>query len=736
MLTLLLSLASLVVADSTAPTFRASAVYVTGDTVWFQEDVRPGTVTPVAVVGYVRSTGRWFLARRSWRQIVPRHVAERRSGVLSDYVEPDASGERKQPLAYGFSIIDTTAQLDPRFVGQDDAVFHSTPRSALVAPWGAREELRVRITGAERRRLYLASGWTLEPRQVPPPFTTYLERWASGEGVLAFAFPAPEPPEVPRFPTEEELNRPPEYLGGFAVFDMRQRRLRPALHPQLLERRYTGLEVAGGALWVALRDDIEGGGVDDPRLARYDLATGRWTFLGSGHVPLAGEFRDMAGDGTRLFVVGADGVGVLDTRTSRWDVRYYADSSYQLPDGADTTITLLTARRRMSDRPSAGDGPDTNEVLRSIAAELAPRHRTAFIEVLRDRVPLDSLAELVIEMGLGPSYVCDDPCPFRNVWERAGDMLRRPEFVPFLREAMWRPATQGFAASVLGGLGDSVYASALRATLDSGTLVAAVAAADTLVGRGDPAGLRWLRSRLYDPAVVSQLDPVPGSSDRPMELVARTLVRHRDTASVPRLLELLWPPGVREVPAYPAWGPRWYVPRILIQLPDSGSRRRLALGMAERPVLWPLLLHWVAADSVPTDDPGVRAAASRAAVAAVSLSDSAWDALDGGILKLNREPRERALRSVLARPAKYEPRTLIPALVASLGRDTTYAYWKIQALVQVTANDAAPREPLGAADVRRSYDYWSAWWARHVASFTPVSEEAGKAAFKRWAERR
>lgn len=133
-------------------------------------------------------------------------------------------------------------------------------------------------------------------------------------------------------------------------------------------------------------------------------------------------------------------------------------------------------------------------------------------------------------------------------------------------------------------LGDARLVSALHATLDSGSTWAAVVAADTLLRRNDPAGIRWLRRQVEQADVPADVEH-DGSAfgEWPMRRIVYLLASHDDTASIPALVRLLVRPEHKLVEA----GER-EVLEAMMAFPSGEAHRRIAAAVAERPWLGPL----------------------------------------------------------------------------------------------------------------------------------------------------
>jgi hypothetical protein len=159
-------------------------------------------------------------------------------------------------------------------------------------------------------------------------------------------------------------------------------------------------------------------------------------------------------------------------------------------------------------------------------------------------------------------------------------LLQQRRFIPYLREAMWHAGTQEFASPVLRAIADSELRSALRSTLDSGTALAALSAADTLVARGDPLGLAWLRAQLVPASRVALAGPPGNGIDRPLILVVNRLAILQDTASVGAMIALLDDP----LPSLPR-DEHQLIVTALGQYTVPAVRQRVADAIAARPWL-------------------------------------------------------------------------------------------------------------------------------------------------------
>lgn len=112
--------------------------------------------------------------------------------------------------------------------------------------------------------------------------------------------------------------------------------------------------------------------------------------------------------------------------------------------------------------------------------------------------------------------------------------LARPEFEPFLREAMWTVLPQDFAIATIRQLGEARLVAALHATLDSGSAWAAAIAADSLLRRGDSTAIRWLRRQVERADAPIELEPEGGPlGGWPIRGIVYLLASHDDTASIP-----------------------------------------------------------------------------------------------------------------------------------------------------------------------------------------------------------
>src|SRR5205085_9475258 len=107
---------------------------------------------PVTVIGYVPASGRFITAtrpRRSFRD--PRGATA--GGALARYSDksPDTLA-----LAYGYALVDTLPQRDPRSL-RPGVPESSTPQRALIRDGRPIHALRIRVTGDARRQAFVAA---------------------------------------------------------------------------------------------------------------------------------------------------------------------------------------------------------------------------------------------------------------------------------------------------------------------------------------------------------------------------------------------------------------------------------------------------------------------------------------------------------------------------------------------------------------------------------------------------
>ncbi len=412
-------------------------------------------------------------------------------------------------------------------------------------------------------------------------------------------------------------------MSGILVFDSTARRLTPVVHSSLIGAEWRDMVLAGGRVFVVptWSSDEQSDDTTSVRLASYNTRTSRWTLYRAAELPMRGAAIDaIATDGCSVFVASADGLAALDAATGVWRARFYVDSTYRLPDGADTLVTALSTRRppgaKMIDANDydAMAAADSAFAVEEFVRKLAPRHRSDLRNALRRLVSIDTI-KTILDLDAyddrGHDRTVDD---FERGAELASIALGRREFVPFLREAMWHTETQNVAADALRRIDDRELVSAWRATLDSGTATAGFYAADSLMGRGDPTAARWLRARAPRARTPTQIDgPFVGAGMRPTPTMALAiLAQHGDTASIGIGFAALPMPDsaidhTRQDDVL--WAMMW--------LHTPTARRMVARGVEERPWLWDdYLAHFHApipyqTDTLLTQDPEVRAIVAR-----------------------------------------------------------------------------------------------------------------------------
>ena len=87
---------------------------------------------------------------------------------------------------------------------------------------------------------------------------------------------------------------------------------------------------------------------------------------------------------------------------------------------------------------------------------------------------------------------------------------------------------------------------------------------------------------------------------------------------------------------------------------------------------------------------------------------------------------------------RMDPMIAVPVLIETFDLDPEWTYLKHHRLIQLTGNDAAPKEPPDRGSGDRAAEtaaYWRAWWRDHGRTFTPVTEEDGRVALDRWSRR-
>jgi hypothetical protein len=736
MIPLLLALA--VQADTLIPRSVAQDIRVVGDTVWFIPDLTPLRAAPIPVIGYARRTGQWIVGvrpRRSFREPV---VDNPRAGQLG-LGEPIDTLR----LAYGYALVDTTPQPDPRGAGKEEQA--STHRYAIVRGNRPVDEVRIRVSGAERRRVYLAAGNKLGPSEVPPPFTTAVSIWTAGDGVIAFSFDAPDPAGedemVHSMRTTGEEATWAHYLTGLLLFDTATKKSVSLVHPALIENKFLALEVAGGAVWAMPTDDDHRAEQPDTvaHLVRYDLVTKTWRVFDDRNLPLSGAYR-MRGDGDRLYVVGSDGVGVLDARTQRWETRYFRAATIALRNGEDSAVTRISSRPIPRILPDVAelryDTVDTAVVFDLLVDELRIKSRRAFGRELVRRVAIDTLHSLMWENRLGRGsnrYETESAWSTPEVHEAFETLLADPVFIPFLREAAESEWSRHFAYHMLRAHGDAELLRMWRHAMEHGDIPVALEAADSLRARGDSSAVSWLRARLMDPHFVEigeQQQPY-SIGERPVDGAIMRLSGWGDRAFAARAIELLEAPVARTSLDY-----RSNIIEALLRHPEATVRQRAVARLEGMPDMWLHLLLF-ASDSVFGADPAVRAGNLRILTRLLNSSRAFTDSL--GLRWPPSQRRAFARDNVMSRAMTaiwhVDRRAAVQLLIETFVNDPEDAIAKGQALVLMTANDAAPAQLRREDTVERmvaTQAYWRAWWRQHGATFRPATSDEGNAALKRW----
>lgn len=494
---------------ATVAAFSPRFIQVEGDTVWFVPSEEQGQ-TRVSMAGYVPRSGEWILRERAWLSMFKMMQPRTTSGGPHEPSRPDT-------LPYGWGLDDEWggAKLDHL-------------QSMLTGPGGTRIPVTVRLSRDSQRAIYRQGGGR---RRTAPPFSTLVSRWAARDGFIALAMAA-EPPPKPDAPWLPLIHSDIDYdisLSGLVLLDSGTKRLRAVTHPALVERDWIGLEIASGALWLAPNAlaDSDQTWADAPSLKpvpplmRYDLRTRRWLTLANDAIPIEG-ITAMSSDGERLYFIGEDAIASMDARTRRWDVRYLIAREDTTVDGADTVITSLSTRPSQPPQRAQGAARDSAEMIADFARELLPRHLTRFEDALKRSTPYDSIEDVVGSMESQRGGRWDTGDPFVTETDRASALLARAEFAPYLREALSNLSTFEFALTTLAKIPGVSVREALRATMDSGPLPAAMLAADTLLRQGDSTAAEWLRFQLDHPERLQSAAPTMGR-ERWIDVVKRLL---------------------------------------------------------------------------------------------------------------------------------------------------------------------------------------------------------------------
>jgi hypothetical protein len=577
-------------ADSILPRFRADVVHVEGDTVWFLTTEPGEGVVEHPVLAYVAPKRQWIVTRRPWRLVQPLMESQSRSG----WVEVTDI----QPLGADYWLV------------HGQSCLHWTWSCATVRrPVGPPVPLNSALPADTRRRINQALEAMALPALTGTAIGEWPQRWARGSGTIAFVYDGDESLRY------RESDAPIEYVSGLLVIDSVTGRATPLVHSAHLFEQWLDLEIAGTALFAVPRLDVDA--LDDDqtvRLLRYDIPSGHWREYRPRDLPTgSAAIRGIASDDGRLFVATEDGVAVLDLPTARWETRFYADLWVSLPDGADTVMTLLTTRPpsrvRIDTLPwDEQVREDSARTVETFANLLGPRHHRAFADAVARLVPHDTIGMIVGLESYDERGRDQEPTEFNSSAELAGVVLGRREFLPFLREAVWKTRTQDFALNTVARFGEAEVRSALRAALDSATKPAAVRAAGRLIDLGDPLGSIWLRGQLPEPGAPLELRGLTYGDDiwPPSWRALIILAQKNDTASIPAMMALL-PAPVSESDRDRQSKVLW----LLLEFPSAEARQRIARAVEERPWLWSDYLSLYYTHARLKDDAGIEAIVRR-----------------------------------------------------------------------------------------------------------------------------
>ena len=169
----------------------------------------------------------------------------------------------------------------------------------------------------------------------PLKITEYVNAWAAADDAVWFGLAG-------GFPEGEG-----EY-GGLLRFDRATRTVETIVHVRLADATVTGLAVEGGKLWVGTLHPTEYAPVGSTGVLCRDLRTKRWTTLDSAGVWLPDKvIQTLAAHDGMLYIATRDGLAAFDTRTSRWTVRYFHETTI-----AGSTVYELSDRRPTDRSPA------------------------------------------------------------------------------------------------------------------------------------------------------------------------------------------------------------------------------------------------------------------------------------------------------------------------------------------------------------------------------------------------
>ena len=445
-------------------------------------------------------------------------------------------------------------------------------------------------------------------------------------------------------------------VGGLLRFDARKRTVESIWHVGLLQVTVTSLSLAGGGLWVGTVHNGEYGPGGWVGLLRHDLGTGDWLRYQADSTPLPGNaIWETATDGHRIWVSTDQGLAELQLRTGRWRVAFFEAALRE-----DSMVHELVRSR---------PAPIVEKML-ALTRRLDPPRRAEFLAALR-KLPPQRFA----------CYMDDLSCQV--------EALATPALTPFLLEALSGKGAD-LAALALQRIGDPSVLPALRQALGTVDPYRTRVIAVVLHQMGDPAGREWIREQLRL---------------RPGEAAVSAAAEIRDSASIPRLIQLL-------------------------AMEYLGSNAMSALTRFESRDVWRQVAESVLANPAGTQH-FLLYAQNRAPKNDPEFERTFKRILDQALRDPSRYVQMKAAMHLVARRDTVG----IPHVIRLLTEDRMTSYQdKLSVLVEATGIDSAPTTASDAG-MRDAQAFWAAWWQRSRAGFRFATKEEGEAAFRRWRER-
>jgi hypothetical protein len=686
-------------------------IVVQRDTVWFTTRESDHNGAMPCGVGFVRSTGSWIA-----RDDCPPDSASTDSAVR-DSVRGTGDTAFVARLTRGFSLVqlrDSVRSESSHFPQTIHGVRHDASGrvTAVVVPDTRKNRFRMLATVEDSNTVLYEN------------FSVGIESWITSGGSAWFGLFAGRP-RVGEVAEYRQLDVP-EWMGGVVHVELLSGRVTPLLHPALRSHFVSSLAVAGGDLWIGTDHyDVER---SEPTvgLLRFRSADSSWTRFGSDWTPLPGsEIQRLLSIRDSLFIATDSGFAVLDTRNMQWSARYLA-------------MDLAGDRRVIALHPSRLPVDSVLLAAVRLADHLGEPELSRFVSTARraDAAALGAFLQ-ADQQPASFDYRHEYP-PIGGNLDEAVRALSDSQFVPFLRRAFdrGRPSDARLLASnALTSIHSPVARRVADDILARGDVTSGVQIAATRAQSGDAGAVAWLRARLADPAV--RRDTVV-RGDREyalftaLDTVVSSLRAARDSASVPRMLDLLGSHA------------SYQVLKTAFDIGTNAHLLTLASRIRRYPGLWDDYLHdlqWVRLDDVsnaPDGPPGERAAELPGVRASAWwISREILVRTDSALLRLGVDRNDvHQLRGYALETARWWGNaSAVPVLIALFGREELNANTISLALVTLTANSAAPKLPEPSATAEQlsaARRYWTGWWSANARRFRPPDHESRTRAAQRW----